>query len=73
MLPTGTIAPDFRLYSTPDQKLKLSELRNRKVILAFYPADWSPVCGSQMNLCNEMEKYFTGHNAQLIGISVDSK
>jgi peroxiredoxin len=41
MLPTGTVAPNFELYSTPDQQLKLSELRNRKVILAFYPADWS--------------------------------
>jgi peroxiredoxin len=39
MLPTEIFAPDFELYSTPDQKLKLSELRNRKVILAFYPAD----------------------------------
>ena len=73
MLPTGTIAPDFNLYSTPDQKVKLSELRNRKVILAFYPADWSPVCDNQMTLYNEMGKYFSEHDAQLIGISVDSK
>jgi peroxiredoxin len=67
------MAPDFQLYSTPDQKLRLSELRNKKVVLAFYPADWSPVCSSQMTLYNEMEKFFAGHNAQLIGISVDSK
>jgi peroxiredoxin len=73
MLPTGTIAPDFKLYSTPDQQLELSELRNKKVILAFYPADWSPVCDDQMSLYNEMGKYFARHNAQLIGISVDSK
>ena len=73
MLPTGIIAPDFNLYSTPDQKVKLSELRNRKVILAFYPADWSPVCDDQMTLYNEMGKYFNKHDAQLIGISVDSK
>jgi peroxiredoxin len=73
MLPTGTIAPDFKLYSTPDQKVELSELRDRKVILAFYPADWSPVCGDQMALYNEMGKYFNRHNAQLVGISVDSK
>ena len=73
MLPTGIIAPDFSLYSTPDQKVRLSELRNRKVILAFYPADWSPVCGNQMALYNEMGRYFAKHNAQLIGISVDSK
>jgi peroxiredoxin len=73
MLPTGIVALDFELYSTPDQQLKLSELRNRKVILAFYPADWSPVCDDQMTLYNEMGKYFAKHNAQLIGISIDSK
>lgn len=73
MLPTEIFAPDFELYSTPDQKLKLSELKGRKVILAFYPADWSPVCDGQMTLYNEMEKYFARHNAQLVGISVDSK
>lgn len=73
MLQPGTIAPDFELYVSPDQKLRLSDLRGRKVILAFYPADWSPVCGSQMNLYNEMEKYFTEYDAQLVGISVDSR
>jgi peroxiredoxin len=73
MLSTGTSAPDFRLYSTPDQTLTLSELKGRKVILAFYPADWSPVCSNQMALYNEMGKYFSRHNAQLLGISVDSK
>lgn len=73
MLPTGTIAPDFSLHSTPDQKLSLSELKDKKVILAFYPADWSPVCGDQMALYNEMGKFFAKHNAQIIGISVDSK
>ena len=73
MLPTGIIAPGFKLYSNADQMLNLDELRGRKVILAFYPADWSPVCGSQMNLYNEMEEYFTRYNAQLLGISVDSR
>jgi len=73
MLPIGIIAPDFELYSTPDQKLMLSDLRNQKIVLAFYPADWSPVCGDQMSLYSEMQKYFAKHNAQLVGISVDSK
>jgi peroxiredoxin len=73
MLAIGSTAPDFELYATPDQKLRLSELRGRRIILAFYPADWSPVCGSQMNLYNEMERFFAHHNAQLVGISVDSK
>lgn len=73
MVAIGEKAPEFELYTTPDQKLKLSELLGKKVILAFYPADWSPVCGDQMALYNEMLKYFSKYNAQLVGISVDSK
>ncbi len=73
MLKTGTQAPDFSLNTTPDQKLSLSQLKGKRVILAFYPADWSPVCGDQMALYNEMLKIFSKHNAQLLGISVDSK
>ena len=64
---------EFELNSTPDQKLKLSELLGKNVIIAFYPADWSPVCSDQMALYNETLKLFTKHNAQLVGISVDSK
>jgi peroxiredoxin len=70
-LSEGTMAPNFRLPTTPDQKLSLEELRGRPVILAFYPADWSPVCGDQMSLYNEVLGEFGTHNAQLIGISVD--
>ena len=73
MLSTGTTAPDFSLFTTPDQKIKLSQLKGKKVILAFYPADWSPVCGDQMALYNEMLKIFHKQNAELLGISVDSK
>ena len=73
MLPIDTLAPDFSLYATPDQKLSLRDFRGKKVILAFYPADWSPVCGDQMALYNEMLQYFKPYNAQVIGISVDGK
>lgn len=73
LLAKDTPAPDFELNSTPDQKLRLSDLRGRKVILAFYPADWSPVCGDQISLYNETLKLFHKHNADVIGISVDSK
>jgi peroxiredoxin len=71
LLEPGTLAPDFTLYVTPDQKLSLSELRGRPVILAFYPADWSPVCGDQMGLYNEVLAEFQKHHAELLGISVD--
>lgn len=69
----GIQAPDFNLHATPDQKLRLSELLGKKIILAFYPADWSPVCGDQMSLYNEMRSFFHKYNAEVIGISVDSK
>ena len=71
ILPAGTPAPDFSLHVTPDQKLSLSELRGKPVILAFYPADWSPVCGDQMALYNEILPEFQNFGAELIGISVD--
>lgn len=67
----GAAAPEFRLSSTPDQQVRLSELRGAPVILAFFPADWSPVCGDQMALYNEVLPEFRRHGAQLLGISVD--
>jgi peroxiredoxin len=70
-LPAGTPAPDFTLHTTPDQQVSLSEFRGRPVILAFYPADWSPVCGDQMGLYNEILPEFQRLGAELLGISVD--
>ena len=71
ILPAGQQAPDFTLHVTPDQMLSLSELRGRRVILAFYPADWSPVCGDQMALYNQLLSEFRSRGAELVGISVD--
>lgn len=71
-MPTvGEQAPDFTLHSTPDQTVSLSQLRGRPVVLAFYPADWSPVCGDQMALYNELRSEFARFHAQVIGLSVD--
>lgn len=70
-LPVGTEAPDFTLHSTPDQVLSLSSFRGRPVVLVFYPADWSPVCGDQVALYNEILSDFSEYNAQVLGISVD--
>jgi peroxiredoxin len=71
LLAAGKRAPDFTLKSTPDQSVSLSEFRGRPVILAFYPADWSPTCGDQLALYNEVLPEFQRYNAELIGISVD--
>lgn len=71
ILPPGTPAPDFTLRVTPNEQLSLSDLRGKPVILAFYPADWSPVCGDQMGLYNEILPEFQKYGAALLGISVD--
>ncbi len=73
MLEINIHAPDFELDASPDKKLALHDLNGKNVILAFYPADWSPVCSDQMALYNEMLRYFSKYNAELIGISVDGK
>src|SRR3979411_3281465 len=71
ILAAGTVAPNFTLRVTPDQDLTLSDLRGRPVILAFYPADWSPACRDQVTLYNEVLPEFRKHGAELLGISVD--
>jgi peroxiredoxin len=71
LIPVGAAAPDFELHSTPDQTVQLADFRGRPVVLTFYPADWSPVCGDQMALYNEMWREFEEYGAQLLGISVD--
>lgn len=70
-LPPGTQAPDFTLPTTPGKTASLHDFRGRPVILAFYPADWSPVCGDQLALYNEVLPEFQRHGAELLGISVD--
>jgi len=70
-LRSGTTAPGFTLRATPDQTVSLSDFRGRPVILAFYPADWSPVCGDQMALYNQILSEFHQFDAELLGVSVD--
>jgi peroxiredoxin len=71
LLAPGTQAPDFTLPFAPQQALSLSKLRGKPVILAFYPADWSPTCGDQIGLYNEVLPEFQKFGAELLGISVD--
>lgn len=71
VLPPGTPAPEFTLPVTADQTLTLSELKGKPVILAFYPADWSPVCSDEMALFNEILPEFRRYGAEIAGISVD--
>lgn len=69
---TGEPDPNKPKSLPPDQFISLSELRGRPVILVFYPADWSPVCGDQVVVYNELLPEFQRFNAAVLGISVDS-
>lgn len=70
-LAPGTPAPDFELPGISGQSLSLRDFRGQPVILVFYPADWSSVCGDQLALYNEVLPLFIEYGAQPIGISVD--
>ncbi|HWD95618.1 MAG TPA: redoxin domain-containing protein [Acidimicrobiales bacterium] len=69
-LAPGDTAPDFTLLTTPDQKISLSEF-DVPVVLIFYPADWSPVCGDELTMFEAASRLFHERGAQLLGISVD--
>ncbi|MGB2567955.1 redoxin domain-containing protein [Micromonospora citrea] len=69
----GSPAPDFSLPATPDgRRTGPGRFRGRPVVLAFYPADWTPVCGDQMALYQAAMPEFDRYDAVLFGISVDS-
>src|SRR5207248_5578943 len=72
VLGPGKLAPNFSLNSTPDQKVSLKDFRGQPVILAFYPADWSPVCTDQLSLYAMVMPEFKKFNAELLAISVDN-
>lgn len=71
LLQPGAKAPEFTLPTRPRQQVSLSDFRGRPVVLVFYPADWSPVCGDQLALYNELGGEFAKFNAALLPISVD--
>jgi peroxiredoxin len=70
-LQPGTPAPDFMLQTTPDQCVSLRDFLGHPLVLVFYPADWSPVCGDQLALYNEVLPEFKKHKAEILGISED--
>ncbi len=71
-LPAGSPAPGFSLKDTPDQKVSLADFRGQPLVLIFYPADFSPVCGDELALFNELLPEFKKHSAQVLGLSVDN-
>jgi peroxiredoxin len=72
VIEAGTKAPDFSLPDQDGDTVSLSDFAGRKLMLAFYPLDFSPVCTNQLSLYQEVLGEIESKDATLVGISVDS-
>ncbi len=79
LLKVGAQAPDFTLASSAPgaagdagKTISLRDFPGKNVVLVFYPADWSAVCGDELAVYNEILPMFQKLNAELLAISVDS-
>jgi peroxiredoxin len=73
MIQPGADAPEFALPNQDGDEVTLGDFAGRKLVIAFYPADFSPVCTDQLSLYQEVLKEIEEVGASLVGISVDSK
>jgi len=72
MIEPGTPAPDFELRDQDGEKVSLADFHGRKVVLVFYPADFSPVCTDQLSIYQEVLPQIRERGAELVGVTVDS-
>jgi peroxiredoxin len=71
MIAAGAPAPEFTLLNQDGEPVSLSGFRGRKVLLVFYPLDFSPVCSDQLSIYQEVKPEIEAKGVELIGISVD--
>jgi peroxiredoxin len=72
LIERGTPAPDFTLRDQEGKKVSLADFRGEKVLLCFYPLDFSPVCTDQLSTYQDVLGEIEAKGARLVGISVDS-
>ncbi|HEX5475165.1 MAG TPA: redoxin domain-containing protein [Vicinamibacterales bacterium] len=70
-LKPGTPAPEFTLPAGTDKNISLKDFRGRPVVLAFYPADFSPVCSTQLSDYTRLLPEIESRGATILGVSVD--
>ena len=71
-LNVGDPAPEFELPGTDDKTYRLSDYRGRKVILAFYPGDFTAVCTKQFCSYRDQGDKLDSLGAEVLGISPQS-
>lgn len=72
MIEPGERAPDFSLPDQDGNPVALSDFEGRKLVLCFYPLDFSPVCTDQLSIYQEVVGEIESNGAKLVGVSVDS-
>jgi peroxiredoxin Q/BCP len=71
-LNVGDRAPDFELPGTGEKTYRLSDYRGRKLVLAFYPGDFTAVCTKQFCSYRDQGDKLDGLGADVLGISPQS-
>ena len=71
MIEAGEKAPDFSLPNHKGEQVSLSDFRGRRVMLAFYPNDFSPVCSDQLSIYQEVKPSLDEAGLEVVGISID--
>ncbi|HEX8754681.1 MAG TPA: redoxin domain-containing protein [Solirubrobacterales bacterium] len=71
MIAVGEAAPDFTLRDQDGEEVSLADFKGRKVLLVFYPMDFSPVCSDQLSIYQEVKPQLGEKGVELVGISVD--
>jgi peroxiredoxin len=71
VIKVGEKAPDFSLPNHKGEQVSLSDFRGRKVMLAFYPSDFSPVCSDQLSIYQEVKPDLAEAGLEVVGVSID--
>jgi len=71
VIKVGEKAPDFSLPNHKGEQVSLSDFRGRKVMLAFYPSDFSPVCSDQLSIYQEVKPDLDEAGLEVVGVSID--
>ncbi|HVO55386.1 MAG TPA: redoxin domain-containing protein [Solirubrobacterales bacterium] len=71
MIAVGETAPEFTLRNQEGEDVSLADFKGRKVLLAFYPMDFSPVCSDQLSIYQEVKPELAEKGVEIVGVSVD--
>jgi peroxiredoxin len=71
VISAGEKAPDFSLPNHQGKPVSLSDFRGRRVLLVFYPNDFSPVCSDQLSIYQEVKPSLDDAGLQVLGVSID--